>query len=52
VQTGGSGVGSLTGPIDTSDAQPDITVTEDSFGGGGAHTNMSPFALASIYIKI
>lgn len=52
VQTNGHGIATGTGPIDTSDAQPVITVTEDSIGGGTAHNNMQPFTLRCIYIKL
>lgn len=54
VQVGTGGSASLitnSNNSTTSSAQPAITVSEDTIGGGQAHTNMPPFALASIYIK-
>lgn len=42
VQTGGSGIGTLAGPIETSPVAPVITVTENEVGGDQPHTNMPP----------
>ena len=36
----------------TGTADPAITITEDAFGGGGAHNNMSPFFLTTFYLKL
>lgn len=55
VQAGSGATATLrlaSGTKTTSSAQPAITTTVANAGGGGAHTNMSPFSLCSIYIKL
>lgn len=53
---GGGGVGALqngavvAGTIDTGAAAPGLTLTDNA--GGGAHNNMSPFALGTWYVKL
>jgi len=50
VQTTGSGLATGTGPIDTSEETPAITVTEDSIGGGQAHNNMPPSIVCNFIV--